>query len=182
MKGTLIVGGGLAGAAAAAALARAGRAVTLVEREAEPAHKICGEFLSGEAQESLAALGVDLAGLGGHVITHVRLVRGARSIRAKLPFQGLGLTRRTLDEFLLRHAAACGAEVRRGIAVRRILPDLSVELGEEVLRPEMLFLATGKHEARGAARHATPGGQVGFKNYFRLAAAQQAALAGHVEL
>jgi flavin-dependent dehydrogenase len=44
------------------------------------------------------------------------------------------------------------------------------------------MLATGKHEARGAARDAKPGRMVGFKTYFRLIPEQRRALAGHVEL
>jgi flavin-dependent dehydrogenase len=42
---TLIVGGGLAGGAAATLLARGGERVTLFEREAGPHDKVCGEFL-----------------------------------------------------------------------------------------------------------------------------------------
>ena len=45
-----------------------------------------------------------------------------------------------------------------------------------------LLLATGKHEARGAARRGRPSSLVGFKTYFRLAPAQHQALSGHVEL
>src|ERR1700733_6250880 len=45
----LVLGGGVAGCAASIALARKGRVVTLIEREPTPRHKVCGEFLSGEA-------------------------------------------------------------------------------------------------------------------------------------
>ena len=60
----LILGGGVAGCAASIALARKGRCVTLIEREPTPRHKVCGEFLSGEALEDLHALGIDVASLG----------------------------------------------------------------------------------------------------------------------
>ncbi len=179
----LVAGGGPAGAAAAALLAKAGREVVLVEREAAPAHKVCGEFLSSEAQAYLAASGLDIAVLGGHRITHVRLARGKRCITGKLPFEGLGITRKTLDEALLAHAMKAGAEVRRGHAIRNIGPGMIVEIDQtEPLKPSVLLLATGKHEARGAARPANPGGWIGFKTYFRLGAGQRAELAGHVEL
>lgn len=77
-----MVGGGLAGGAAACGLAlggfaAGGRAVTLLERDRAPVDKICGEFLSVEAQASLAAIGLDVAALGGHRISRLRLVRGA---------------------------------------------------------------------------------------------------------
>ena len=185
MSGILIAGGGLAGAATAIALAQAGRKVTLIEREAVPTHKICGEFLSAEAQISLSRLGFNCRTLGGERITHVRLIRGNRSITAKLPFEGLGLTRKTLDESLLRHAAAAGVSVQRGHAVQRISLDggLHVEVDRSPpLNPETLFLATGKHETRGVARDGKPSRLVGFKTYFRLSPAQHMALAGHVEL
>ena len=187
MTGVLVAGGGLAGAAAAVVLARAGRTVTLVERNAGPTDKICGEFLSAEAAGTLSALGMDVALLGGAAIKHVRLVRGAKVVTTALPFAGVGVSRRVLDEALLRHAADCGVEVRRGQTVRGVMPGdgdvtLEVEKGG-TLRGGSLLLATGKHELRGWRREEGPGnGLVGFKMYFRLAPAAHAALAGHVEL
>jgi flavin-dependent dehydrogenase len=187
MKPVLVAGGGLAGAAAAAVLARAGQAVTLVERNAGPTDKICGEFLSAEAAAALSGLGLDVGALGGARITHVRLVRGAKMVTTKLPFAGLGLSRRVLDEALLRHAAACGVDVRRGHAVRGVeAGDEGVALdvdGGGTLRGGRLLLATGKHELRGWRRaEGAENGLVGFKMYFALAPAARAALAGHVEL
>ena len=60
----LVVGGGLAGAAAASILAEAGRPVTVLERDRAPAHKICGEFLSGEALADLARARPRCCGVG----------------------------------------------------------------------------------------------------------------------
>ncbi len=167
----VVAGGGLAGAAAATALAQAGIAVTVIERDAGPADKICGEFLSAEALTYLSQLGLNVAALGGHPITHVRLVRGARATTAALPFRGIGLSRKTLDEALLNHAAAGGANVQRGQTFR--LQDHN--------HPD-LFLATGKHELHGQKRDSNPPDLVGFKMYFSLSPAQQAALSHHVEL
>ena len=53
----VIIGGGPAGATAAILLARAGRAVTLIERNAGPTDKVCGDFLSAEAIEAIAGSG-----------------------------------------------------------------------------------------------------------------------------
>ncbi|HQT73874.1 MAG TPA: FAD-dependent monooxygenase [Acidiphilium sp.] len=183
----LVAGGGLAGGAAACALAGAGVAVTLVERASAPVHKICGEFLSIEAQEMLASLGIDAAALGGHPIGRVRLLRRGREVTARLPFTALGLTRRTLDAALLTHAEARGARVLRGVAVRRLdaAPGrLGLDLGDgRRLESDTLLLATGKHDLRGAGRAVRAAGElVGFKTYFVLAPAQRAALEGHVEL
>jgi flavin-dependent dehydrogenase len=182
----VVAGGGLAGGAAAAALARAGRDVTVLERDATPAHKICGEFLSVEAQGSLAKIGFDVTALGGHHISRLRLVRGDTAVSVALPFQGLGLTRRTLDAALLDYAAACGAVVRRGVAVRSVdcADGLRLDMaGAAPMRPDMLLLATGKHDLRGLRRQtAEPEALVGFKMYFRLSTAAREALAGHIDL
>src|SRR5665213_3763415 len=110
----LIVGGGVAGCAASIALARKGRNVTLIEREATPRHKVCGEFLSGEALEDLHALGIDVASLGAVPINYVRLAAARRAAEAPLPFQAASLTRKALDTALIAEAIAAGVRVERG--------------------------------------------------------------------
>lgn len=174
----------MAGAAAAAFLSRAGRQVTLVERTLGPVDKICGEFLSGEASFYLARLGVDLRPLGGHRIIGVRLVRGRASAEAMLPFSALGLSRRALDDALLRHAAAMGAEVRRGQVVVGADGTTLRLTGGTTICARALFLATGKHDLRGLRRQTTAEAHdlVGFKTHLRLSRRQHAALAGWIEL
>ena len=152
----VVAGGGLAGAAAACLLARAGRRVLVFERMAAPAPKICGEFVSIEAQRTLARLGVDPAALGGHRIDRLRLVRGASVVEAALPFAAYGLSRCVLDEALLRAAA----EARRGNPPRpcrhagaiRATRCGSRSRESARCRAAALFLATGKHDLRGARR------------------------------
>jgi flavin-dependent dehydrogenase len=180
----VIVGGGLAGGAAALWLARAGERVLLLERERLPAHKVCGEFLSWETQAWLGDLGLDPLALGAHAITHVRLVAGGRAVAAPLPFTGLSLTRHRLDAALLDRAAAAGAEVRRGCQVRALEPDGTLSTSHGAMRAPRLLVATGKHALRGheRAREGTIDHQIGLKSYFRLTLAQRRALAGHVEL
>lgn len=183
MTKILVAGGGLAGSAVATALAQAGIAVTLVERETAPVHKICGEFLSAEAQIYLRRLGLDIGPLGGAVISQLRLIRGNKEITTTLPFQGLGLSRFTLDEALLNHAAASGAAIQRGHAIRGIANG-AVDIKEfGTIHPETLFLATGKHELRGMKRNsASPDDLIGFKTYFRLTPQAQANLKDHIDL
>lgn len=184
MAGTLVVGGGLAGPAAAIWLARAGKPVTLWDRERTPTHKICGEFLSWEAQAWLADLGIDLDGLGAVSIDRVRLVTAQRTAVGRLGFTARSVTRRVLDAAMLEAAAAAGALVERGITVREVLPDGTVVAPHATVRPEALFVATGKHNLRGVGRDGagTLNHQLGFKAYLRLTPAQRAELSGHVEL
>jgi 2-polyprenyl-6-methoxyphenol hydroxylase-like FAD-dependent oxidoreductase len=114
----LVLGGGVAGCAASIALARKGRVVTLIEREPTPQHKVCGEFLSGEALEDLHALGIEVASLGAVPIDYVRLAAGRRAAEAPLPFPAASLTRKTLDTALIAEAIAAGVRVERGRTVQ----------------------------------------------------------------
>ncbi len=135
MSGIFVVGGGPAGAAVACRLARAGRAVTVFEREKAPAHVVCGEFLGGDALAQLAALGIDVLALGGRTIHRVRLVRGDRVAEASLPFPAAGISRRVLDSALLGEAEASGARVLRGHAVRGLCDGRLLVAGLGEIRP-----------------------------------------------
>ncbi len=183
MTGPVIVGGGLAGAAAATLLAQSGQRALLLEKTDGPHDKICGEFLSTEAQAHLRSLGFDVARLGGAPIDRLRLVAGRRTIATRLPFRAVGVTRRLLDEALLEHAAQAGATVRRGVAVRRI-EGSALETSHGPLTARTLLLASGKHDIRGMKRDTagTLDGLIGFKQYFRVSAAAARALAGHIEV
>ncbi len=180
----VIIGGGLAGSAAAMTLARAGRDVTLIEREPRPHHKVCGEFLSREALLYLNTLGVHPETLGAVPIHHVRL---ANSAQQTLPFAAMSLTRRTLDEHLLQAAERAGVNVLRGCPVQALTPDpdhtWTLTLPSTTLHADTVFVATGKHDLRAHPRPAGPQPNlVAFKMYFRLTPAQTVALSNSVEL
>jgi flavin-dependent dehydrogenase len=182
-----VIGGGLAGASLAARLAGAGRDVLVIEREAGPHDKVCGEFLSREAVLYLSALGIDLAALGAVPIESLGLAAGRASVVTRLPFQAMSLSRRVLDEAVLAHAARSGARVLRG---QRVMDAVSSGQGERLrldggteVRAAVAMLATGKHDLRGHAR--PPGRQndlIGFKMMYILAPRQAAAISGRVEL
>jgi flavin-dependent dehydrogenase len=188
MENAVVIGAGLAGSAVACRLARAGLAPLMLERDPQPRHAVCGEFLSIEAQAELARLGVDLDRYGASRITALRLVHGTAVAEANLPFMGRGLSRKVVDEMLRRAAVQAGARLVRGAPVRSVTAGpagISLEaggLGE--IRARTLFLASGKHDIRGAKRL---GGRarddfIAFKTYFALTLPQRAALDGVVEI
>lgn len=183
----LVVGGGVAGCAASIALARKGRRVRLIEREPTPRHKVCGEFLSGEALEDLHALGIDVASLGAVPINYVRLAAARRAAEAPLPFPAASLTRKALDTALIAAATAAGVRVELGRSVQSLsrsvanLWQATLDDGTKYEAPTT-FLATGKHDLRGHGRPKDPHQWVAFKMYYRLSAAQAAALGDASEL
>jgi flavin-dependent dehydrogenase len=134
---------------------------------------VCGEFLSREAQLYLQRLGLDVVGLGAHKITHLRLIRENTVVRARLPFAGMGLSRRILDEALLGQAVSFGAELLRG---------QTAQLPDHAMGP--VLLATGKHDLRSMPRRTPQPSEdlVGFKTYYALSPGQAQALSGHVEV
>jgi flavin-dependent dehydrogenase len=183
----LVLGGGVAGCAASIALARQGRSVTLIEREPAPRHKVCGEFLSGEALGDLHALGIDAASLGAVPIEYVRLASTRRAAEAPLPFPAASLTRRALDSALIAEAVTAGVHVKRGRSVQSLsrattnLWRATLDDGATYEAPTA-FLATGKDDLRGHDRPKDPHQWVALKMYYRLSAAQNTDLADASEL
>lgn len=187
MLDVIVAGGGPAGAALGTLLAGQGRSVMLFEKTAEAQDKMCGEFFSEEGSRYLAALGVDLRALGAVPIGAVRLA--ARDVLAEcaLPFPGLSLPRRIVDEHLLQRASESGVAVVRGTSVEQ----LTGESGEWRVRlsdgteekAKDAFVATGKYDLRGRKRNGgSQNDLVAFKMYFRLTAEPEERLRGWVEL
>ena len=179
----IAIGGGLAGTAFALELARQGLRVAIVERTATPTLKVCGDFLSREAQELLAYLGVDVRELGAAHVSRLRLVSGAHSATAELPFTAAGLSRLRLDETLLQRAQAAGAEIIRGggaTALVRGADEVRVSAGDLVLRARSAALATGKHNLRGFPRG--PGSSTAYKIQLSLSPAAARDLRDVVQL
>ncbi len=150
----LIVGGGPAGASAAIVLARAGAKHLLVERSRETGDAICGGFLSWRTLESLGRLGILPEALGPARVLRTRILLGDRTVEAPLPRPAHGVSRRLLDTVMLRHATALGAAVERGVTVRTVADTTATLDDGATLAGDSLFLASGKHDVRGAARPA----------------------------
>jgi menaquinone-9 beta-reductase len=101
-----------------------------------------------------------------------------------LPFRALSLSRYRLDDALLRRAETLGAQIKRGLGVRNVMPDGDgwiVHCDDGALRCRNLVLATGKLGLRGIADD-RDGSRVGLKMHLRLPDETRRALAGRVEL
>lgn len=100
-----IIGGGLAGLVSAIHLSKAGLRVVLIEKNEYPKHKVCGEYISNEVLPYLQQLGADPLTTGAKKIDRFLLstTRG-KTIETKLPLGGFGVSRYTLDHFLVQHA------------------------------------------------------------------------------
>ncbi len=142
---------------------------------------LCGGFLSWRTLQQLQALGVDPFQLGGHRITHLRLFSAGRTATTSLPQVACGLSRHALDSALRAAALDAGAQmafdhitaVEQGVARGK----------KHDWRSETLFLASGKHDLRGAARpRRTADPALGLR--LRLAPTRQRAemLGDHIEL
>lgn len=116
----IVIGAGPAGSSAAALLARNGWSVALVEKQAFPRRKVCGECIAASNLPLLDALDVGqaFAALAGPPLRRVALMSGARTVVANLPASphpvhrwGRALGREQLDALLLGRAQACGAVV-----------------------------------------------------------------------
>ena len=101
----IIIGGGLAGLVNAIHLSKAGLAVKLIEKNEYPKHKVCGEYISNEVLPYLQYLDADPMTTGAKKISRFQLstTRG-KTIETILPLGGFGISRYTLDHFLLQKA------------------------------------------------------------------------------
>ena len=102
-----IIGAGPAGSTLAALLARRGCTVALIDRDAFPRDKLCGEFLSYDALPIVDDFGIALD--GAPKITRCRVVSRRRTFEFEFPTPARGVSRLLFDNLLFRHAAAAGA-------------------------------------------------------------------------
>lgn len=120
MDDVLVVGSGLAGSGIATALALRGWRVRLLERQPYARHKVCGEFLSPESQDSLRALGLHRAVMALHpVAMHSATLTTPAGAELSVDLFGAawGVSRYAMDAALLDAAAAAGVQVERGATV-----------------------------------------------------------------
>lgn len=150
-----IIGSGPAGSTAALAALAAGSAVTIFDGARLPRHKVCGEFLSPEIGVVLTQLELWPAFTAARPasITHAALHLGGRAKRFRLPEPAHGLSRRALDDLLLREAVRRGAVLvpERRLPVPTPATAVVVAHGRNTTSPSRQRLYGFKTHFRGGA-------------------------------
>ena len=114
LKPIQIVGGGLAGLTLGIALRRRAIPVTIREAGNYPRHRVCGEFISGRGQSSLARLGLnDLVESAGAIRANsAAFFTATKSGQAHaLPVSAICLSRYKLDAALMVEFKRLGGEL-----------------------------------------------------------------------
>ena len=123
------IGGGIGGAALATAVARSGRAVHVLEREANFKDRVRGENILPWGVAAARRLGIldDLIAAGGRLVPFFNTYfMGMQTQHRPFPATtpsgeaGLNIYHPDLQEALLSGAARAGAEVKRGASVQGI--------------------------------------------------------------
>ena len=147
----LVVGAGPAGSACAQLLARAGMHTVLVDAQAFPRDKVCGDGLIPDAHAALQRLGVyDEVMAQAQRVRHVGCI-GPRGGRVDVPGRLAVLPRRQLDHIICRAAARAGAQFHAPLRFEAPLLEhervvgARLKAGDTVheLRARQVVLATG---------------------------------------
>jgi flavin-dependent dehydrogenase len=113
-----IIGGGLAGLALGMGLVRAGANVTVFEAGDYPRHRVCGEFITGLGETTIARFGLaPLLEDAGRLSEVEWFLRGSAIRRQRLPAAALALSRHALDARLADAFRAAGGRLLTGVRV-----------------------------------------------------------------
>src|SRR3990167_2841409 len=150
----IIVGGGIGGSALAAVMARAGRAVLLLEQSEAYEDRVRGEWIAPWGVDEVRRLGLYdlLVGAGGHHLTrHITYDEHVAPAEAEAHVLPLGFFREGVPgplclghphhcQTLFDAAGAAGAETLRGVRVTEITtgssPSVTFGVGGETRRAE----------------------------------------------
>ncbi|EAS19745.1 conserved hypothetical protein [Flavobacteria bacterium BBFL7] len=141
----IIAGGGLAGLTAAIELSQNFN-VLVIDPDAYPRHKMCGEYLSLEVDDYLQSLGVNVLELSDSKIDKFSFSQGSRTIRtASLPLGGIGISRYSLDYQLYVKAKEYSDFLcDRVVDVVSFDNYYKVQTTEFELQAKQVLIATGK--------------------------------------
>jgi geranylgeranyl reductase family protein len=175
----IVVGGGPAGATAAATCAQRGLRVALFEHARFPRHKVCGDVINPNCWPIFERLGVarNIQALPQQTIEGARFTATGRHVlTVPLPCRTIAIRRSLLDAALLDHARSSGVHVIEGETVHDVLANRRVVTSRaEYGARKAIIGADGRHSvvARkvGLARLRRRGnGSVAFQAHFRAPA------------
>lgn len=165
-RDVIIIGAGPAGSSLAAALVDRGWDVLLVERDHLPRHKVCGEFLSPEAQVSLRNLDLfeAVAALHPCAVSAATIVtQSGIQFTTPLPGQAWGISRFAMDAALATVATRRGVELWANATVRSFAEDAqgyTVRVGRhnriETVTTRTIIAAGGRHTQPGLPPRSRP--------------------------
>ena len=144
----VVIGGGLAGLCLALDLQQRGVAVVVVEKDAYPRHKVCGEYVSKEILPYWERLELDWRQLGAVDIDGFELVHtSGNRMQTPLPLGGIGVSRYALDRFLHAAFVSRGGQVVQATAdaVDQVNGGMEVTLSDDqIIHAELVVGAYGK--------------------------------------
>lgn len=147
MRDVLIVGAGPAGSTAARSLSVSGYDVLLVDKDAFPREKVCGDGLIPDALNGLRRAGLYEQAAERGYLSNTLSVYSASGVRIDIPGVYLTLRRRMLDHILLQAATAAGVafQVGRVSEIREDDNGVAAALAgsDSRLRARTALLATG---------------------------------------
>jgi flavin-dependent dehydrogenase len=165
-----VIGAGPAGSAAAITAAREGFAVALLESGSFPRHKVCGEFVSGEALPILKSLipNDELLARAPRIRT-ARLFLDDRGVDFVVEPAAVSLSRHALDQRLWDSAIAEGvwaSDRARVAAVRKEQSFFSIESKGSRLRARAVVNASGRWSNLSRPKAEIGDSWIGLKQHF----------------
>ncbi|HVH87989.1 MAG TPA: FAD-dependent monooxygenase [Terriglobales bacterium] len=142
-----VIGGGPAGSSAAIAASHFGFTVMLLEAGTLPRHRVCGEFVSGEALSLLTSLIGEPLLRKAPRIARARIFLDGAQVELPIETVAASVSRYTLDMALWQSAMASGCNVRdrtRVKAVRSEGDSFVLEVDGQELHSRSVINASGR--------------------------------------
>jgi len=164
-----VIGAGPAGSSAAITAAREGLDVALLESGSFPRHKVCGEFVSGEALPILESLlPEDELLTGAPRINTARVFLDDRVVDFVVQPAAISLSRHVLDRRLWERAIAegvCAIDRVRITAVSRERSVFLIESAGGQVRARVVINASGRWSNLSSSKQVTAENWIGLKQH-----------------